>query len=99
MRNNWINRFTPTPKGLINLSMFYQRSSIIYGMSCCFLDMKNIIDSEERGNLKCTKSIFRLNNQFNSNRIRIILNRPLDRHYLWVLMRKKMRKYKNHFND
>ena len=98
MRNNWINRFTLTPKSLINLSMYYQRSRVIYGMSC-FLDMKNIIDSVERGNLKYTKSILGLSNQVNSNRLRIILNRPLDRHSLWVLMRKNMRKYMNHFND
>lgn len=98
MRNNWINRFTLTPKSLINLSMYYQRSRVIYGMSC-FLDMKNIIDSVERGNLKYTKSILGLSNQVNSDRLRIILNRPLDRHCLWVLMRKNMRKYMNHFND
>jgi hypothetical protein len=92
MKNNWINRHTLTPKSLINLSTYYQRSRVIYGMSC-FLDMKGIIESVERGNLKYTKSILGLSNQVNSDRLRIILNRPLDRHCLWVLMRKTMRKY------
>ena len=97
-RKNWINRFIHTPKSLINLSMYYQRSRVIYDMSC-FLDMKKINDSVERGNLKYTKSILGLSNQVNSNRLRIILNRPLDRHFLWVLMRKNIRKYKNHLNE
>ena len=78
--------------------MYYQRSRVIYDMSC-FLDMKKINDSVERGNLKYTKSILGLSNQVNSNRLRIILNRPLDRHFLWVLMRKNIRKYKNHLNE
>jgi len=98
MRNNWINRFTLTHKSLINLSMYYQRSRVIYGMSC-FLDMKRIIYSVETGNLKYTKSILGLNNQVNSERLRIIMNRPLDRQSLWVLMRKNMRKYKNYFGE
>ena len=98
MRSNWINRSTLTPKSLINLSMYYQRSRVIYGMSC-FLDVKGIIDAVERGNLQYTKSILGLSNQVSSDRLRIILNRPLDRHSLWVLMRKNMRKYKNHFGD
>jgi len=50
-RNNWINKFTMTPKSLINLSTYYQRSRMVYGMSC-FLDMRKIIDSVERGNLR-----------------------------------------------
>ena len=61
--------------------------------------MKGIIESVERGNLSYTKSILGLNNQVNSDRLRIILNRPLDRHCLWALMRKSMRKYKNHFGE
>ena len=98
MRSNWINKFTLTPKSLLNLSMYYQRSRVIYGMSC-FLDMKGIIDRVERGNLQYTKSILGLSNQVNSNRLRVILNRPLDRHSLWVLMRKNIMKYKKHFGD
>ena len=43
-RSNWIYKFNLTPKSLINLSMYYQRSRVIYGMSC-FLDMKGIIES------------------------------------------------------
>lgn len=97
-RNNWINKANLTPKSLIALSTYYQRSRVIYGMSC-FLDMKSVIESVERGNLKYTKSILGLSNQVNSDRLRVILNRPLDRHCLWALMRKNMRKYKNHFGE
>jgi len=82
-RNKWINKSTLTPKSLINLSTYYQRSRMVYGMSC-FLDMSKIIDSVERGNLRYIKSILGLSNQVNSDRLRIILNRPLDRHSLWV---------------
>ena len=98
MRSNWINKSTLTPKSLINLSMYYQRSRVIYGMSC-FLDLKGVIEAVERGNLQYTKSILGLSNQVNSDRLRIVLNRPLDRHSLWALMRKNMRKYKSHFGD
>ena len=98
MRSKWINKLTLTPKSLINLSMYYQRSRVIYGMSC-FLDMKGIIESVERGNLKYIKSILGFNNQVNSDRLRTIQNSPLDRHCLWVIMRKSMRKYKNHFGQ
>ena len=94
--NNWINRFNLTLKSLINLSINYQSSIVIYGLSF-FIDMKNIIESVERGNLKNTKSILWLKNQVNSKRLRIILNRPLERHWLWVLMRIKIRKNMNHF--
>ncbi len=83
---------------MINLSMYYQMSRVIYGMSC-FLDMKGIIDAIERGNLQYTKYILGLSNQVSSVRLRIVLNRPLDRHSLLVLMRKNMRQYKNHFGD
>ena len=69
-----------------------------YGMSC-FPDMKGIIDKVERGNMQYNKSLLGLINQVCSDRLRIILNRPLDRHSLWVLMRKNMRKYKNYFGD
>jgi len=48
----------------------------------CFLDMSKIIDSVERGNLRYTKSILGLSNQVNSDRLRIIFNRPLYRHSL-----------------
>jgi len=61
--------------------------------------MSKIIDSFERGNLRYTKSILGLSNQVKSDRLRIILNRPLDRHSLWVLMRKSMKKYKDHFRE
>src|SRR5690606_24931145 len=46
-----------------------------------------------------TKSILGLSNQVNSNRLRVILNKPLDRHNLWVLMRKNLQKYRNHFKE
>jgi len=95
-RNNWINKSTLAPKNLINLSTYYQRSRMVYGMSC-FLYMCKIIDTVERGNLRYTKSILGPSNQVNSDRLRRILNRPLDRHSLWVLMRKNMKKYKDHF--
>ncbi len=65
----------------------------------CFLDMKGIDESVERGSMKYTKSVLGLNNQVNSNRLRVILNRPLDRHMLWVLLRKNMRKYRKHFQE
>ncbi len=45
----------------------------------CFLHMSKVIDSVERGNLRYTKSILGLSNQVNNDRLRIILNRPLDR--------------------
>jgi len=80
-RNKWIKKSTLTPKSLINLSTYYQRSRVVYGMSC-FLDMSKIIDSVERGNLRYTKSILGLSNQVNSDRLRIIFNRPLYRHSL-----------------
>ena len=34
-----------------------------------------------------------------SDRLRIVLNRPLDRHCLWVLMRINMRKYRSPFGE
>jgi len=71
---------------------------MVYGMSC-FLDLSKIIDSVERGNLRYTKSILGLSNQVNSDRLRIICKRPLDRHSLWVLVRKNMNKYKDHFGE
>ena len=40
-----------------------------------------------------------INDQVNSDRLRIILNRPLDGHCLSVLMRKSMRKYEDHFGQ
>ena len=42
----------------------------------------------ERGDLKNTKSILGLSNQVNRDRLRIILNRPLDRDCLWAFMGK-----------
>jgi len=71
---------------------------MVYGMFC-FLEMSKVIDSVEIGNLRYTKSILGLSNQVDSDRLRIILNRPLDRHSLWVLMRKNMKKYKDHFRE
>lgn len=94
-RNNWINKHTITRKSLINLWAYYHRSKVVYDMSC-FLDMKNTFESVERRNLKYTPSTLGLRDQVNSNRVSIILNRPLDRHIMWVLMRKNMVKYKKH---
>jgi hypothetical protein len=98
MRNNWINKNTFSPKSLIALASYYQHSRMIYGMSC-FMDKSDIIDLVERGNMKYSKSILGLKNQVNSDRLRVILNRPLERHMLWALMRKTIRKYKDHFGE
>ena len=97
-RNNWINKHNLTPKTLVMLASYYQHSRVIYGMSC-FLDKREVIDSVERGNIRYTKSILGLSNQVNSNRLRVILNQPLNRHMLWALMRKTYKKYIDHFKE
>jgi hypothetical protein len=97
-RNKWIIKKYFTPKSLVTLSMYYQYSRIGYGMSC-FLDDHDIIDSVERYSIKYTKAILGLNNQVNSDRLRLILNRPKERYTLWVLLRKTLRKYSKHFKS
>ena len=97
-RNAWINKKYFTPKGLMTLSSYYQHSRLGYGMSC-FLDMEDMMDFVERSIMKYTKSIQGFKNQVCSNRLRVILNRPLDRHILWELLRKNLIKYKNHYGE
>ena len=65
----------------------------------CFMDKKDIIEAIERGSMRYTKSILGLSNQVNGNRLIVILNQPLNRHILWVPMRKTKKKYIDHFNE
>jgi hypothetical protein len=65
----------------------------------CFLDRKDIVETVEKSNIKYSKSILGLSNQVNSNRLRLILGKPLERHMLWVLMRKTRKKYRDHFGE
>ena len=97
-RSTWINRKFFTPKSLMSLAGYYQHSRLVYGMSC-FLDDKKLIEYVESGCMKYVKAILGLKNQVNSNRLRVILNAPLNRHNLWALMRKTRRKYKEHFGE
>lgn len=97
-RNSWLIKQHFTPKSLVTISQYYQYSRIGYGMSC-FLDVQKIIDTVESHSMKYTKSILGLSNQVNSNRLRLILNRSLERHMLWVLLRKNIKKYKIHFEE
>ena len=48
---------------------------------------------------KYTKSILGFKNIVCSDRLRVILNRPLDRHVLWALLRNNLNKYNNHYGD
>jgi hypothetical protein len=79
-RSNWINKKCFSPKSLITLAGYYQHSRLIYGMSC-FLDRKDIVESVEKSNIKYSKSILGLSNQVNSNRLRLILGKPLGATY------------------
>jgi hypothetical protein len=97
-RSGWINKKFFTPKTLLSLAGYYQHSRIVYGMSC-FLDMKDIIESVQKGAMIYTKAILGLSNQVNSNRLRLVLNKPLESHMLWVLLRKTMNKYRLHFGE
>ena len=97
-RNKWISKKYFTPKGLMTLASYYQHSRIGYGMSC-FLDKEDMVDIVERSIMKYTKSILGFKNQICSDRLRVILNRPLDRHILWALLRKNLTKYKNHYGE
>jgi hypothetical protein len=65
----------------------------------CYLDKTDIIDCVERGNMRYIKSILGLKNQVSSERLRLILNKPLEKHTLWVLLRKTLKKYKQHFGE
>lgn len=97
-RNSWLMKQHFTPKSLVTLSMYYQYSRIGYGMSC-YLDRQDIIEKVEGYSMKYTKSILGLSNQTNSDRLRLILNRSKERHLLWVLLRKNLKKYRNHFQE
>ncbi len=61
-----------------------------------FLDLPKVIDKVEQLSMYYTKSIFGYSNQLNSNRLRLILNRPKERHTIWVIL-KTLKKYKEHF--
>jgi hypothetical protein len=97
-RNSWLIKKYFTPKSLVCISQYYQFSRLGYGMSC-YLDNKDIIDRVEKHSIRYTKSIFGLSYQVNSDRLRLILARPREKHMLWVLLRKTLRKYKKHFGD
>jgi hypothetical protein len=97
-RNTWLFKKYFTPKSLATISLYFQQSRIVYGMSS-YLDMKKIIDKVESWTIFFAKSVLGLHNQVNSNRVRLALCRPKVCHNLWALLRRNIRKYKDHFKE
>ena len=97
-RNQWLIKKYFTPKSLVTISLYYQYSRIGYGMAC-FLDMPDVINKVERFSMKYTKSILGLKNYVSSDKVRLTLNRPEEGKNLWVLLRKNLTKYREHFGE
>ena len=97
-RNRWLIKKYFTPKSLVTISLYYQYSRIGYGMNC-FLDMPDVNKEIEKYSMKYTKSILGLSNHVSSDKVRLTLNRPEESKSLWVLLRKNINKYIEHYGE
>ena len=97
-RNNWLIKMDFTPKSLVTISLYYQYSRIGYRMAS-FLDMPHIMSKVEGFSMNYTKSILGMKNYDCSDKLRLTLNRPSETKNLWVLHRKNLAKYKEHFGE
>ena len=65
----------------------------------CFLNNKPIVEELEKHNISYVKSVLGMNVSQNSDRPRLILNKPMENHQLWVSLMKTIKKYEKHFNE
>jgi hypothetical protein len=71
-RNSWLIKSQFTANSLVVLSEYYQRSRLVYGMSC-YMDQGEILDKVEKHAIQYVKSVLGLNNSCNSDRVRVAL--------------------------
>jgi hypothetical protein len=65
----------------------------------CFLEMPEVNKEIEKYSMKYTKSILGLSNHVSSDKVRLTLNRPEESKSLWVLLRKNINKYIEHYAE
>lgn len=87
-----------TPKSLVLISNYYQKSRIIYGLSC-YLDDKIIIDKVEKNAVSFIKIILDLDNGVSSDKLRLAMALPKLEHRLVISLIKNIRKYESHFQE
>ena len=97
-RSTWLMKKYFTPKSLITIHNYFQKSRMVYGMNC-YLDMKTIVDKVDVSGLMHTKAILGLSKRASSRGLMATLGTQPIRYKLLPRLVKSIFKYENHFGE
>ena len=95
-RNRWLMKKFCTPRSLIQLSTYYHRSRLIYGMNV-FMDKKTVMDKVRKTSVRHIKSIMSIPPRGSTRLLMTTLGIPTIESVLFPMLVNNLHKYKNHF--
>ena len=87
-----------SPKTLIQIANYFQKSRLIYGMAS-YLDLPEIVNKVERTRMRCLKSVMGSKDSTSSNRFRLALGIPLIEYELFFRAMNISKKYEENFKE
>ena len=97
-RNYWLMKKYFTPKSLVTISTYYQRSRLIYGMNV-FSDLEVIMEKIQRMTMSHIKGIMGMTSRASSRRLMLALGLASTRDTLAPMLLKNISKYIGHFGE